>query len=85
MIRRFIVCSSLFLSLAVTIVGCDSRIAGKTQTPQTKLATTGCFWVWVGPITGWVLDSDNCKGNCDKPAVNGKFQGDEAATPCKCP
>ena len=43
-----------------------------------------CKWIWVGPVTGWVMEEDNCNGNCcDPPSYQGTVSGQEAFTPCR--
>lgn len=46
--------------------------------------TPACKWIWVGPVTGWVMEEDNCNGNCcDPPSYQGTVSGQEAFTPCR--
>lgn len=64
-------------SLAATAGG----VIAIQPTAEAK-APSGCIWKYFGPASGWGLVADGCHGDCNAPAGNGDYLGQQVATPC---
>ena len=76
----FVLAPTLILSALMLTVGgvvaANQPVAAASEQPG------GCFWMWGGPASGWLLDADSCGGKCSPPTSPGLYIGQTASTAC---